>query len=92
MNVAPRVDPWLLAKTRGRLGMGLMLPSALLTTTGAKSRRWRTNAVLYFHDGPDVVVIASNYGTDKHPSWYHNLVAHPQVQIAIIRLRADRPG
>ncbi len=82
INVAPKVDPWLLAKTRGRLGMGLMLPSALLTTTGAKSRQPRTNAVLYFHDGPDVVVIASNFGTDKHPSWYHNLVANPRVQIA----------
>ncbi len=82
MNIAPRIDPWLLAKTRGRLGMGLMLPSALLTTIGAKSRQPRTNAVLYFHDGPDVVVIASNFGTDKHPSWYHNLVANPRVQIA----------
>lgn len=82
INVAPKVDPWLLRATGGRLGMGLMLPSALLTTTGAKSGQPRTNAVLYFHDADDVIVIASNYGTDKHPAWYHNLTANPSVQIA----------
>ena len=62
--------------------MGLMLPSALLTTTGAKTGQPRTNPIFYFHDGPDVIVIASNYGNDKHPAWYHNLTANPRVQIA----------
>ena len=81
-NIAPKVDPWLLRATGGRLAMGLMLPSALLTTTGAKTGQPRTNPVFYFHDGPDVIVIASNYGADKHPAWYHNLTANPRVQIA----------
>ncbi|MGA8253266.1 MAG: nitroreductase/quinone reductase family protein [Mycobacterium sp.] len=81
-NIAPKVDPWLLRATGGRLGMGLILPSALLTTTGAKTGQPRTNPVFYFHDGPDVIVIASNYGNDKHPAWYHNLIANPRVQIA----------
>jgi deazaflavin-dependent oxidoreductase (nitroreductase family) len=62
--------------------MALMLPSALLTTTGAKTGLPRTNAVLYFHDGPDVIVIAANHGTDRHPAWYHNLIANPRAQIA----------
>ena len=35
-NIAPKADPWLLRATGGQLAMGLMLPSALLTTTGAK--------------------------------------------------------
>ena len=82
INIAPSVDPWLLKVTRGRVGMGLTLPSALLTTVGAKSGQRRINAVLYFHDGPDVIVIASNYGGDRHPSWYHNLIANPRAQIA----------
>ena len=81
-NIAPKVDPWLLRATGGRLAMGLMLPSALLTTTGAKTGQPRTNPVFYFHDGPDVIVIASNYGADKHPAWYHNLSRKPP--------RADR--
>ena len=81
-NIAPKADPWLLRATGGQLAMGLMLPSALLTTTGAKTGQPRTNPVFYFHDGPDVIVIASNYGADKHPAWYHNLTADPRVQIA----------
>ena len=81
-NVSPKVDPWLLRATGGRLSMGLMLPSALLTTTGAKTGQPRTNPVFYFHDGPDVIVIASNYGHDKHPAWYYNASANPRVQIA----------
>jgi deazaflavin-dependent oxidoreductase (nitroreductase family) len=81
-NIAPKVDPWLLRATGGRLAMGLMLPSALLTTTGARTGQPRTNPVFYFHDGPDVIVIASNYGADKHPAWYHNVSANPRVQIA----------
>ena len=67
MNIAPKVDSWLLAATRGRLGMALMLPSALLTTTGAQTGQPRTNAVLYFHDGDDVILTASNYGTKNTP-------------------------
>ena len=81
-NIAPKVDPWLLRGTGGRLAMGLMLPSALLTTTGAKTGQPRTNPVFYFHDGSDVIVIASNYGADKNPAWYYNLCANPLAQIA----------
>src|ERR1700739_4519776 len=69
-NIAPEGEPWLLRATGGRLAMGLMLPSALLTTTGAKTGQPRTNPVFYFHDGPDVIVIASNYGADNHHPWY----------------------
>jgi deazaflavin-dependent oxidoreductase (nitroreductase family) len=71
------------ASHRGRLAMGLMLPSALLTSTGAKTGQPRTNPVFYFHDGPDVIVIASNYGADKNPAWYYHLTANPRVQIAM---------
>src|SRR4029079_8657880 len=88
-NIAPKADPWLLPATGGQLALGLMLPSQLLTTTRAKTGQPRTNPVFYFHDGPDVMVIASNYGADKHPAWYHNLTAHPRVQIAT---NACRPG
>ena len=81
-NVAPKVDPWLLQYSGGRLSMGLIMPSAVLTTVGAKTGKPRSNPVFYFHDGPDVIVIASNYGNDKNPSWYYNLKANPRVEIA----------
>lgn len=81
INIAPKIDPWLLKISRGRLGMALMLPSTLITTIGARTGQPRTNAVLYFHDGDDVIVIASSYGRDSHPAWYYNLKANPRVTI-----------
>ena len=49
---------------------------------GRQTGQPRTNPVFYFHDGPDVIVIASNYGNDKHPAWYYNVRANPRVQIS----------
>jgi deazaflavin-dependent oxidoreductase (nitroreductase family) len=77
INVAAKLDPVLLRRTGGRVGCGLMIPSALLETTGAKSGSSRANPILYFHDGDDVILVASNYGRDKHPAWRHNLRANP---------------
>jgi deazaflavin-dependent oxidoreductase (nitroreductase family) len=81
MNVAARIDPHLMKATRGRFGLGLMLPTAILTTTGAKSGEPRTATIVYFSDGDDVILIASSFGRDKHPSWYHNLKAHPEATL-----------
>ena len=77
INVASRIDPFLLRTTGGRVRAVGSMPTALLGHTGAKSGEPRENPVLYFHDGDDVVLIASSFGRDKHPAWYHNLVAHP---------------
>jgi F420H(2)-dependent quinone reductase len=33
-----------------------------------------------------VVLIASNYGREHHPSWYHDLLAHPECELHIGRL------
>ncbi len=57
------------------------VPSATLTTTGAKSGQLRKAQIAYFHDGRDVIVMASNYAGSKHPQWYHNLVAHPDCEL-----------
>lgn len=83
-----KVDPYLLQATRGRVGMGLVLPTALLETTGAKSRAVRRNAVIYFHDGSLVTIVASKAGAPEHPAWFHNLVAHPDVTFGGIPMRA----
>lgn len=58
------------------------LPVAWLTTTGAKSGARRTCPVLALpaEDGK-LVVIASNYGQRKNPSWYYNLRAHPRATV-----------
>ncbi len=87
-NVVWKVDPYLLRATRGRVGMGLVLPTALLETRGAKSGAVRRNAVIYFHDEDRVTIIASKAGDEKHPAWFHNLRAHPDVTFGGIPMRA----
>ena len=81
-HVAAHVDPWLYRATGGRFAttMGTVV-TAPLTTTGAKSGQPREVQITYFHDGPDVIAIASNYGGAKHPQWYHNLKAHPECEL-----------
>ena len=57
------------------------LPIMMLTTTGARSGRRRTLPVIGVPHDECVVVIASNYGQDNNPAWYHNLRAHPHAHI-----------
>ena len=70
-------------------------PVLLLTSVGAKSGQTRTTPMMYLADEHDpnlVYVFASNAGSDTHPAWFHNLVAHPdevQVEIGTERLRAS---
>ena len=74
-----KLDPVLLRLTRGRLGAGLLLPTAVLETRGARTGAIRRNALIYFHDGDDVIVMAAHIGLPSHPSWFHNLMANPDV-------------
>lgn len=59
------------------------LPVLLLTMTGAKSGKSRTTPLVYSKDGDRIVVIASMGGAPNNPDWYHNLVAHPMVEVEI---------
>jgi len=86
--VSWKLDPVLLRATRGRLATTLVFPTAVLETTGAKSGARRRNAVIYFHDGDRVTIVASNAGSPRYPSWYHNLRAHPDVVFGGIAMYA----
>jgi deazaflavin-dependent oxidoreductase (nitroreductase family) len=88
VKVAWRVDPYLLRATRGRLGLGLVLPTALLETRGAKTGAVRRNGVIYFHDADRVTIIASKAGDRHHPAWFHNLRANPDVTFGGVPMRA----
>ncbi len=58
-------------------------PTLLLTTTGRRTGNPHV-APLYFgeNDGR-YIVIASKGGSERHPQWYLNLVAHPEVEVQI---------
>ncbi|MEM8922071.1 MAG: nitroreductase/quinone reductase family protein [Actinomycetota bacterium] len=59
-------------------------PMVLLTTTGARSGRERVSPVTYTRTrSDDLVLIASRAGDRRHPDWYHNLVANPDVVIEL---------
>lgn len=53
----------------------------ILTTKGAKSGETRENPLVYTRDGANLVIVASKGGSPTHPSWYHNLVKHPEVTV-----------
>jgi deazaflavin-dependent oxidoreductase (nitroreductase family) len=83
-----KLDPFLLRVTRGRFATTLVFPTALLETRGAKSGACRRNAIIYFHDGDRITIIASNAGAARHPAWFHNLRAHPDVTFGAVPMRA----
>lgn len=89
VNVVWKADPPLMRLTGGRVGLGLMLPTALLETTGARTGRPRSNGVLYFHDGERVTIVASKLGAPEHPAWFHNACAHPDVVLGGQPFRAE---
>jgi deazaflavin-dependent oxidoreductase (nitroreductase family) len=81
LNVANKVDPYLMRASRGLLKLPSGTPTALLTHTGAKSGQQRTTPLVYFTDGPNAILIASQTGKPKHPAWFHNLRANPDVEL-----------
>ena len=58
-------------------------PSILLTTQGARTNRPHTTPLGYSIDGDRLIVIAAAVGSPKHPAWYYNLLAHPDVIVEI---------
>lgn len=58
-------------------------PMLLLDHVGAKSGTRRTAALAYVSDGDDVVLVASKGGHPKHPAWFHNLRANPEVTLEV---------
>ena len=88
-RTAWKIDPVLMRLTRGRLGSGLLLPTALLETRGARSGLARVNGVIYFNDGERVTIVASKLGMPSHPAWFYNLVADPSVTLGGAAFRAE---
>ena len=61
------------------------MPVMALTTTGRKSGRPRSTPVIYVEDGEALVVMPSNAGNDRTPSWWLNLQANPDAEVQIGR-------
>jgi len=82
-KVVPRIDRVLHKVSGGRVLMsGGMLPSLMLTTTGAKSGLRRTTPLATMPVDGSWYVVGSNFGRDHHPAWTANLLADPQAEVS----------
>lgn len=80
VNVANPIDRRLLRWTNGRVGVFVGQTVGLLFARGAKSGVVRETPLLYCRDGERILLVASNAGSPRHPAWYHNVRAHPDVE------------
>ena len=83
-HVFTPADRLVLKLTKGRRSLApRSIPSMVLTTIGRKSGQPRSNPVLFLEDGDSYVVVASNYGRERHPAWSYNLTANPRATVQI---------
>ncbi|MFG2943474.1 nitroreductase/quinone reductase family protein [Streptomyces sp. NPDC048282] len=77
------LDRRILLRTRGRRTLlgPIGAPLLLLVTTGRRSGRPRTTALVYHRVGHELFVVGSNYGQTHDPLWCANLRALPQAVV-----------
>ena len=80
VNVGNRVDKRLLKWSNGKVGIFVGQQVGLLVCVGAKSGEPRETPLLYATDGDRILLVASNAGSPRHPAWYHNVTARPDVE------------
>ena len=74
--------------SNGRIfGTVLGMPVVKLVTIGRSSGKERSTMLTApIADGDRLVLVASFGGDDRHPAWYRNLEANPQVRVTMGRL------
>jgi deazaflavin-dependent oxidoreductase (nitroreductase family) len=81
-----KLHKYVYERTDGRVGRHSgRVPALLVTTTGRKSGLARTNGLTYCRDRGDLVVVASNGGSDRPPAWLLNIQAEPRVTVRVGR-------
>jgi F420H(2)-dependent quinone reductase len=81
-----RLHKYVYERSDGRVGKHSgRVPALLLTTTGRRSGLARTNGLTYCRDRGDLIVVASNGGSDRPPAWLLNIQADPRVTVRVGR-------
>jgi deazaflavin-dependent oxidoreductase (nitroreductase family) len=80
-----RLNVWVFKKSNGRLMKHFPggFPICLVTMTGAKSGNKREVALIHLPYGDRKLIVASQGGMSKHPVWYYNVKANPEVDIMV---------
>jgi deazaflavin-dependent oxidoreductase (nitroreductase family) len=82
-KVVPHVDRFLHKISGGKfISSGGLLPSLVLTTTGAKTGQKRTTPLATKPEGDGWYVVGSNFGQEKHPAWTANLMKNPDAEVS----------
>jgi deazaflavin-dependent oxidoreductase (nitroreductase family) len=81
LNVANPIDRRLLPATNGRVSLSIGQPVLCLEVRGAKSGQIRRTPLLYTEVDGNLVVVASATGRKKHPAWFRNVTANPEVKV-----------
>ncbi len=69
--------------THGRVQLsGLLLPSLVLHTVGAKSGLERDTTLMYCPED-DILITGSNFAREQHPAWTANLLKNPDAAVSI---------
>ncbi len=81
--VVPHIDRLLNRVFGGRVLMSsMMLPCAVVTTTGRKSGLPRESPLASVPLDGALYVVGSNFGRPQHPAWSWNLLADPAAQVS----------
>ena len=83
-RIMPPFERVMTRLTHGRVqASGLLVPSLVLHTTGAKTGESRDTTLMYCPDGDAMLVTGSNFARDAHPAWTANLLKHPDAAVSI---------
>lgn len=88
-----RLQVLLYKRTHGRWGSKFQgREICVVTMKGAKSGRRRDVPLMYVPYQEGVLLVASLGGAARHPTWYYNLRAHPDIEVQLrdrhLKLRA----
>ena len=90
-NGATRVNVAVFRASGGRLGAKMgKAPVLLLHHEGRKSGTKRVTPLIHLDDGERQVIVASKGGVDKHPAWFHNLMAMDGTEVELPHGRGRR--
>lgn len=79
VNLAPHLDRPLMRLSQGRFSTAGFGRVGVLRVRGAKSGVERETPLVHTIDGRNVLIVASRGGDVRHPAWYRNLMANPDV-------------
>lgn len=84
-TIMPPLERCMRVLTRGRVQLsGLLVPSLVLHTIGAKSGIERDTTLMYCPEPKGrILITGSNFARDQHPAWTANLMKNPDAAVSI---------